>query len=221
MADRASGGHTAPGRVTTSRWIGAQTIRPTGPIGWFAAALMLAGGRRNCHHPQVAERLRLRRDDVLLDVGCGSGLFLRRYASDAGAVAGVDHSEVQVALARRTLRSRIAAGSAAVVLGDAAALPWHDRTFSAVACNSLPCVVAAETALGEMHRVLRPGGRIVVAVDHHESETAAATEETRWGWRAWTDDGLLGMLRDAGFEDIALDHEPGTTFAVATRPPEP
>jgi SAM-dependent methyltransferase len=212
---------TARGSATLRRRIGVQTSRPTGPVGWFAAGLMLAGGKRNCHHPQVAERLRLRRDDVLLDVGCGSGLFLRRYASGAGAVAGVDHSEVQVALARRALRSRIAAGTAAVVLADAAALPWQDRTFSAVACNSLPCVVAAEAALGEMYRVLRPGGRIVVAADHHESETAAATEEECWGWRAWTDAGLLGMLRDAGFADVVLDHEPGTTFAVATRPPDP
>jgi SAM-dependent methyltransferase len=211
--------------TTLSGRIGAQTNRPSGAIGWLAAGLMLAGGRRNCHHPQMAQRLHLRREDLLLDIGCGSGLFLRRYASGVAAVAGVDHSPVQVALARRILGSRIAAGSAIVVLGDAAALPWPDRTFTAVACNSLPCIVAAEDALVEMRRVLRPGGRVVVATDHYASEGAAAAEERRWGWRAWTDPQVRDMLRDAGFGGIALDHEHGATFAVATRPwtamPEP
>jgi SAM-dependent methyltransferase len=199
------------------RRIGGQTSKPTGPIGWLSAGMMLAAGSRNCHHPQIAQRLRLRRDDVLLDVGCGSGLFLRRYASSVRAVAGIDHSDVQVALARRILQPRIRAGTAIIVLGDAAALPWPDGTFTAVACNSLPCVVAAEDALREMHRVLRPGGRIVVAADHHESAASAAAEEQRWGWRAWTDAGLCETLRAARFGSILLDHEPGTTFAVASR----
>ena len=53
------------------------------------------------------------------------------------------------------------------------------------------------------------------------TSAAAAPEEERWGWRAWTDAGLLSLLRDAGFEDVVLDHEPGTTFALATRHPDP
>lgn len=211
---------SASRRVLSSptRWIGAQTNRPSGAVGWIAAATMLVGGQALCHHRQVADLLQLRPDDVLLDVGCGSGLFLRRYATGVGTVAGVDHSAVQIALARRVLGSRLATGSAAIVLGDAAALPWPDQTFTAVACNSLTCIINTEPALREMHRVLRPDGRIVVATDHHDSPAAASADERRWGWRAWTDAELCGLLTAAGFGDVALGHEPGSTFATAIKP---
>jgi SAM-dependent methyltransferase len=204
-----------------TRWIGEQTNRPSGPFGWLAAVVMMVGGQAQCHHRQVAGLLRLRPDDRLLDVGCGSGLFLRRYCAGVGSIAGVDHSAVQIALARRVLGPRLAEGTAAVVLGDAAALPWPDQTFTAVACNSLMCIVNTEPAVREMHRVLRPGGRIVVAADHHESAGAASADERRWGWRAWTDADLRGLLATAGFGEIVLDHEPGSTFATAVKPTAP
>lgn len=204
-----------------TRWVGAQTNRPSGVFGWLAAATMMVGGQALCHHRQVADLLQLRPDDQLLDVGCGSGLFLRNYAADVGTVAGVDHSTVQITLARRVLRARLATGTAAVVLGDATALPWPDDTFTAVACNSLTCIVDTESALDEMHRVLRPGGRIVVATDYHDTTAAACADERRWGWRAWTDDELRGLLMAAGFGTITLGHEPGTTFAAAIKPGTP
>jgi hypothetical protein len=46
--------------------------------------------------------------------------------------------EIQIRMARRRNRERIAAGTAEIVQGDAAALPWENGRFSAVACDSLP-----------------------------------------------------------------------------------
>jgi ubiquinone/menaquinone biosynthesis C-methylase UbiE len=84
-------------------------------------------------YQDTADALQLRPgDDELLDVGCGSGAFLARHASQVRRVAGIDLSDLQIELARRNLGDRIAAGTADIVTGDAAALPWPDGTFTVV-----------------------------------------------------------------------------------------
>jgi ubiquinone/menaquinone biosynthesis C-methylase UbiE len=118
--------------VTVKQRLGAQTQKPTGVFGWAAAGWMLVEGPSGCRHQAVAELLDLQPDDALLDIACGSGLFLRRRAAHVQRVAGLDYSSVQVSLARRLLRQRVDAGTAEVVEGDRTALPWPDNEFSAV-----------------------------------------------------------------------------------------
>ena len=78
--------------------------------------------------------------------------------------AGIDHSDTQIAMARRLLRERLDAGTAELVEGDVTELPWPDQTFTAVLCNCVDCFPdKQQQAFTEMHRVLRPGGRIVVS----------------------------------------------------------
>jgi SAM-dependent methyltransferase len=114
----------------------------------------------------------------LLEVGCGSGELAERVAVEleAGVVA-VDTSPRMVELAR----SR---GLDAVV-GDAQALPYADGAFDvAVAAWMLYHVPELERAVEELHRVLRPGGRLVAATNG-----VAHLEEM---WR------LVGLDRPAG-----------------------
>ncbi len=131
---------------------------------------------------------------------------------------GLDHSSVQISLARRVLRRRIGAGTAEVVEGDAAALPWPGNQFSAVTCNSLFCVGEAERAVAEMYRVLCPGGRLVLATDFHGDPAAARQQVREWGWRAWTEPELRALLEKAGFTEVRLSHDAGSTFATAVKP---
>ena len=82
-----------------------------------------------------------------------------------GRVAGLDLSDVQVDIARGRLAARIAAGSAEIVHGDAAALPWPDGTFTVVTCVGLfETFPDPEKVLAKMVRVLRPGGRVVLNI---------------------------------------------------------
>ena len=133
------------------------------------------------------KRLDLTPDDEVLDVACGSGAFLRKHASHVRQVAGLDHSDDLIAIAKRENHERVAAGTAEFVVGDATVLPWDDDEFSVVTCNSIDCFATkTRPALEEMYRVLRPGGRILVGDDHRQDMeeigfTEVAVEKMIWG----------------------------------------
>ncbi len=113
----------------------------------------------------MAAALDLKPEDDVLDVACGWGEFLAVHASQARRVAGIDVSEEKAALARQRLADRIASGTAEVVQGDAAALPWKEGTFSAVTCmDAFAFFPAPEQVLAEVLRVLRPGGRMLMQI---------------------------------------------------------
>ena len=113
----------------------------------------------------MAAALDLRPEDDLLDVACGWGEFLAVHASQARHVAGIDVSGEKATLARQRLADRIASGTAEVVQGDAAALPWKEGTFSAVTCmDAFAFFPAPERVLAEVLRVLRPGGRMLMQI---------------------------------------------------------
>jgi len=95
---------------------------------------------------------------VLLDAGCGTGGFLARQQGRlAAGSAGLEYNPAAAA--------RAAAKSARpVVAGSVNALPFADASFSAAASLDVLCHAGAEPAamLAELHRVLAPGGRLVL-----------------------------------------------------------
>jgi ubiquinone/menaquinone biosynthesis C-methylase UbiE len=98
---------------------------------------------------------------VVLDLACGTGLsFARLLARAAPArLVGVDRSGAMLAVARR----RTADPRVALVASAAEALPLPDASVDLVFCCLAHDVVASEAAMREAVRVLRPGGRLVLA----------------------------------------------------------
>jgi SAM-dependent methyltransferase len=93
----------------------------------------------------------------LLDVGCGSGLALSMAAERGARVSGIDIAPTLLAVARRRVPD------ADLREGGLDALPFPDRSFEAVlAINALQFAADPGRALGEIHRVLRPGGRLAI-----------------------------------------------------------
>ena len=90
----------------------------------------------------------------VLEVGCGTGLLLRRIASFAAATRGVDLSPGMLEKARER--------GLDVVEGSATALPFADASFD-VTCSFkvLAHVPEIGAALAEMARVTRPGGHVI------------------------------------------------------------
>jgi SAM-dependent methyltransferase len=100
-------------------------------------------------------------EDVL-DVGCGTGSFLRGLAAGGhtGALAGVDTSLAAVS-------GLASADGITASLADAMHLPFADATFDVVtARHMLYHVEDVDLALREANRVLRPGGVFAATVNH-------------------------------------------------------
>jgi SAM-dependent methyltransferase len=173
----------------------------------------------------VAGQLDLRPDDALLEVGCGSAGLLVAHASHVRRVAGLDASEMQVEMARKRLAGRISAGTAEIVLGDAMALPWDDGRFSAVASvNCLKFVPDPPKALGEMHRVLRPDGRLVLTIDKQVDKWGRSGKVDAFGQWQWNVDDMRRMMEEAGFADVSVADMPtrlGLQFVRAAKRASP
>jgi SAM-dependent methyltransferase len=185
-----------------------QVAVPHGPLGVLTARLMPMAHK--LFYGPAADRLRLRPDDALLEVACGSGVLLADHAAHVARVAGLDLSDVQIRLARQRLHERIEAGTAEIVRGDAVALPWDDNTFTAVACvGSLEYIADRAAALHEMRRVLRPGGRIVLTYGLDDERVDVVSQAARWGLPIPTETEARILVEDAGFVVAAVSYLEG------------
>ncbi len=107
----------------------------------------------------------LRQDERVLDVACGTGVVTRQASElvgDGGVVAGLDVNPDMLAVARATMPR-----SADIEWHEASAeaMPFPDASFDAVLCQmGLQFIPDKEAALGEMRRVLAPGGRLIINV---------------------------------------------------------
>ena len=112
----------------------------------------------------------------LLDAGCGTGLFVVGLARSRPAwrLDGIDASAGMLGVARAHADGA-GLGNVTLRQGDVTALPYADAGFDAViAAGLFPNLNDWGAALGEFHRVLRPGGRlIVVEVDRAAMSFAA------------------------------------------------
>lgn len=173
-------------------------------------------------------RLAPKNRESILDIGCGDGEDLERIARDhrGGHLVGMDKSEQMVRRARRRLARRIKAGRAELVIGDAnKGLPFESRQFDAVySVELLECLSPSGRLhlMNEIHRVLRPRGRVVLAHTDWDTQIWNASNPTLerklihafcdWtqGWMefsdGWMGRKLLGLLRRSGlFRQVELD----------------
>ena len=107
---------------------------------------------------QLVDRYAGPRQELLLDVGCGSGSIVRLLAARGHRVVGLDtDAESLAAVAKRD-------AGAWLVAGDATRLPFGDETFDGVLALDVLEHVQDRAAAAEIRRVLKPGGWFLVAV---------------------------------------------------------
>lgn len=103
---------------------------------------------------------------VILDLGCGAGCDVSIAATLTGSqghVQGIDVTYPMVARAKSNL-SRLAIVNATVINGSGEQLPFADRCFDVVISNGAINLSPEKLQLfGEIHRVLKPGGRLQFA----------------------------------------------------------
>ncbi len=123
-------------------------------------------GAERTYREKVVELARLSVGESALDVGCGTGslaIVAKDRAGPMGKVVGIDASPEMIARARR--KAAKAAVDVDFRRATAEALPFKDATFDAVFSTTvLHCLPpeARRQCIGEMSRVLKPGGRLLV-----------------------------------------------------------
>jgi SAM-dependent methyltransferase len=169
-------------------------------------------------------RLGVRAGDRLLDLGCGAGRHafeaLRRGADvvafDYDAAELKDVAAMFAAMSETEPLPTTANG--ACVNGDAVGLPFDDASFDRIiAAEVLEHVLDDRAAIGELARVLRPGGTIAVTVPAWLAERVcwALSEEYHAPFvpgghvRIYTEAGLRELLRDTGLQPTASHHAHG------------
>ena len=188
----------------------------------FAAAFF--GGRRRQVYTRLAALSGVEPGDRSLDVGCGTGYFTRimgHASAPGGTAVGVDASEDAIARARRLTRLE----NCTFVNGIAEAIDVPDGTYdvvvSSLMMHHLPENVRPRV-VGEMYRVLRPGGRVLIA-----DFRPPASRLGRYIVGAITGpmmkntavDLIEPMIRTAGFEGITTgDVRPWMRYVQARKP---
>jgi SAM-dependent methyltransferase len=113
----------------------------------------------------------------VLDVGCGEGQVSRRIAALGADVVGIDPTRAQIAVARER------AGAPRYALAMADDLPCADGAFDAVVmCLVIEHIDPIDPCLHEIARVLAPGGRFVLFLNHPLLQTPGS---------GWIDDHIL------------------------------
>ena len=207
-----------------------------------------AGGTRGASVEAVVAALAPRRrasGERVLDAGCGTGDHVLALARAGFVAVGVDFAEGMLAPARA---KAAAAGSDAVFVNATldARLPFEDGEFDhVVSVSSLQAVADPSFTLGELRRVLKPGGTLLLV--HYPRPalhalplgrevrvragrlrdpspaqvafvTAKAWAERRGGSRYWSADEIRTMLRAAGYEIASvIEGEGAPIVALAER----
>jgi len=170
---------------------------PRGPKGWLAAQVVarLTGDANRW----MVDCLEVGQGDRVLDVGCGPGLAVALAAErSVGPIVGVDTSETMVRLALRRNRAAVRQGRVEIHRADAARLPFPDARFTAAgSLNSLQFWASPAQGLGELYRVVEPGGRVAVVL-MARSDDPTGPETPPWVERTVED------LRTAGFADLDM-----------------
>ncbi|MGK8558355.1 class I SAM-dependent methyltransferase [Nocardia gipuzkoensis] len=181
------------------------------------------GGRRDHVYKRLAELGGVRPGDRTLDVGCGTGYLTRRLAAraESGTVLGVEPSAAALDRARALTK----APNCTYTVGIAESLPCEDDSFDVVAnclmLHHLPEDVRA-TAVGEMYRVLRPGGRLLIGEFRPPTNPIGIHIIGALTGPAMRDNPielLEPMVADAGFEQIRSgDLRPWIRYVTAVKP---
>lgn len=159
--------------------------------------------------PNLLRVLNLTKGARVLDLACGEGLFARAFAEAGAAVVGADISKELIA------KAKVKGGKVAYVVAPATTLGFaKDASFDAVVCVlALQNIEDLASTFREVKRVLAPGGRFVMVLNH---PAFRVLRRSSWGW---DDAAKVQYRRIDGYlsgAKVFVDMAPGAKKAVRT-----
>jgi ubiquinone/menaquinone biosynthesis C-methylase UbiE len=149
----------------------------------------------------------------ILDIGCGTGLFVRRYEETGGHATGIDISRRMIQKARRRCPD------AEFVVGTGEVIPFADNSFDGVSSLLVFTYLKhPDQMLSESFRVIRPGGSIAICTlgkklltrgipaIYHISEKVRIRHVVmkNFGEHYYDEDEMRRLFADAGFTDLQV-----------------
>jgi ubiquinone/menaquinone biosynthesis C-methylase UbiE len=167
----------------------------------------------------LVDRLELKPGSAILDVGTGTGIllpFLLAAVGAKGQIFGLDYAELML----KQARGKHNTGNITYLLADVDHLPVGPVNFEAVVCySSFPHFQDKPHALSEIHRTLKPGGRLFIC---HTSGREHINHIHRGIPSVKNDllpdnEEMQRMLLAAGFSNIRIEDGRNSYLAVAER----
>ena len=184
-------------------------------MGWFIDTFLFRG-QWQALQQRTINLARIQPGEEVLDVGCGTGtlaLEVARRAGRAGRLVGVDPSTQQIARARRSAARRNVPID--FQIGVIEHLPFLDQTFDVVLSTLMMHHVPdslKRQGLAEIARVLKPGGRLVIADFKRKKERQGLAERFHAGGSSMQD--LATMVSNTGFEHLETEEMQPSRFSA-------
>ncbi|MFC1915489.1 class I SAM-dependent methyltransferase [Chloroflexota bacterium] len=168
----------------------------------------------------MAERLKIKPGARILDVGTGTGVFLPFLLSEIGSngqIVALDIAEEMLSKAR----AKGFNGNIDYLNADVTNVPLPDETFDNVVCySSFPHFQDKSKALGEINRVTKSGGRLLIC----HTSNRDSINQLHLGIPEVKNDFIPGedemqrMLVEAGFIDIRIEDNQENYLCQAWKP---
>lgn len=170
---------------------------------------------------RLIPKLHLKKGEKILDVGTGTGIlipFLLKAVGSTGHINAIDFSEkmVEICKAKYAYHPNVC-----IDIERIENLHFPTESFDAITCfGLLPHLENKELALAQMNRVLKNGGRLIIAhalssaeikAHHHNSSPVVAHDTLP------EDKNMRELLRQAGFYRIQIMDKPGCYLCLSTK----
>lgn len=179
----------------------AQAKNPNGFVGSVMLSIM------NTSHTQMNvwawEKVRIREDSVMLDVGCGGGRTIQLLSvwNPQARIYGIDYSEQAVKDSIRANKADIAEGKVHIQQASVTDIPFSDHTFDMItAFQTHYFWPDMENSLKEIFRVLKVEGCLLITAELYKINYHMKSYQTK--------EDMEQLLLKTGFSDVKIDENP-------------
>ena len=176
--------------------------------------------RMNESHESMASwgvtHLKINEKDIILDIGCGGGVNIQRFAKIAknGKIYGIDYSEVSVEKSKELNKNFINEGLVEVTEGSVSNLPFDDNTFDLITgFETIYFWPEFENDLKEVYRVLKPGGTFFICNEAVHDENTSKNKYDKivklLDMNIYSEKSLKNSLEKTGFNNFKAFRKDG------------